>query len=125
MNQMRSKILIADDDVAILDAVSMMLVDEGFDVTSTTDGNTLSILQKEKIDLVLLDIWMSGIDGRDICREIRATPKVKDIPIIMISASREAEAMALAAGADVFIPKPFDIDDFLGRIRALLKEKSI
>jgi CheY-like chemotaxis protein len=67
-------------------------------------------------DLLLLDIWMSGIDGRDICKELKQKENTKKIPIVLISASREIERSALEAGADDFLAKPFEIDDLLEKI---------
>jgi DNA-binding response OmpR family regulator len=116
------KIMIADDDPGIVDAVEIMLDFEGYEVSSTVNGATLLDMQTEFPDLLLLDIWMSGFDGRDICRELKQKKDTKGIPIIMISASRDIERSAYEAGADDFLAKPFEIDDLLGKIRKLLKD---
>lgn len=63
--------------------------------------------------LLLLDIWMSGLDGRDICKELKSDDKTKKIPIIMISANKDTKQIALEAGADGFIAKPFEIDTLI------------
>ena len=108
--------MIADDDPGILDSVSIMLEFEGYDVRTTLNGRTLFDMEKELPDLLLLDIWMSGMDGRDICQRLKQDEKTRGIPIVMISASKDIERSAIDAGADDFLAKPFDIDDLLGKI---------
>jgi DNA-binding response OmpR family regulator len=114
------KIMIADDDPAIVDAVEIILDFEGYEVSSTVNGATVLDMKTEFPDLLLLDIWMSGSDGRDICRELKHRLDTRAIPIIMISASRDIERSAYEAGADDFLAKPFEIDDLLGKIKRLL-----
>ena len=116
---MPKKIMIADDDPGIVDAVEMLLEFEGYKVTSTVDGATVLDMKEELPDLLLLDIWMSGEDGRDICRKLKATQSTKNIPIIMVSASRDIAASALEAGADDFLAKPFEMDALLAKIEKL------
>jgi DNA-binding response OmpR family regulator len=114
------KIMIADDDPGIVDAVEIILDFEGYEVSSTVNGSTVLDMKTEFPDLLLLDIWMSGSDGRDICRELKQRMDTRAIPIIMISASRDIERSAYEAGADDFLAKPFEIDDLLGKIKRLL-----
>lgn len=110
------KILIADDDPAICDAVKMMLEMEGYQVGTTVDGATIYRMESEMPDLLLLDIWMSGQDGREICKYLKARESTKHIPIIMVSASRDIEKSAREAGADDFLSKPFKMADLLGKV---------
>jgi DNA-binding response OmpR family regulator len=117
MNQ--KKIMIADDDPGIVDAVEMLLEFEGYTVTSTVDGSTVLDMKEELPDLLLLDIWMSGEDGRDICKKLKSGNITKNIPVIMISASRDIKASAMAAGADDFLAKPFEMDELLKKIELL------
>ncbi|RCH54127.1 response regulator [Mucilaginibacter hurinus] len=122
MTQSRlKKIMIADDDPGIVDAIEMLLEFEGYAVTSTVDGSTVLDLQKDLPDLLLLDIWMSGEDGRDICRKLKEDEEKKHIPVIMISASKDVKDSAFSAGADDFLAKPFEISDLLAKIEALTK----
>jgi CheY-like chemotaxis protein len=114
---MSKKILVADDDPAILDAIKMILEFEGYEVETTTDGEIIYKMQKEFPSLLLLDIWMSGKDGREICRFLKKDPLKKKIPIIMISASRDVMQSAKEAGADDFIEKPFEIEDLLLKVK--------
>ncbi|MDN3547006.1 response regulator [Mucilaginibacter aquaedulcis] len=114
--------MIADDDPGIVDAVEIILDFEGYQVSSTVNGATILAMQNEYPDLLLLDIWMSGFDGRDICRVLKQKQDTRGIPIIMISASRDIERSAYEAGADDFLAKPFEIDDLLGKIKKHLKD---
>jgi len=109
------KILIADDDAAILDSLTAMLTFEGYEVTAVSDG---SVLLKMKLypDLLLLDIWMSGVDGRDICRQLKQQANTHKLPIVLISASMDIERSALQAGADAFLAKPFDMHKLVAKI---------
>ncbi|MDB5133652.1 MAG: mprA 4 [Mucilaginibacter sp.] len=109
--------MIADDDPGILDSIGIMLEFEGYQVSTTLNGNTLLNMANELPDLVLLDIWMSGTDGRDICKQLKQHEKTSKIPIVMISASKDIERSAMDAGADDFLAKPFDINDLLEKIQ--------
>jgi DNA-binding response OmpR family regulator len=120
MNQKNKKIMIADDDPGIVDAIEMLLEFEGYEVTSTVDGSTVLDMKDELPDLLLLDIWMSGEDGRDICKKLKQLESTKNIPIIMISASRDVKDSAIAAGADDFLAKPFEMDELLKKISLLV-----
>ena len=110
------KIMIADDDPGIVDAVEMMLEFEGYEVLSTLNGVAVLELKDAFPDLFLLDIWMSGQDGRDICRELKKREETRDIPVILISASTDLARSAREAGADDFLEKPFSMDDLMGKI---------
>ena len=121
MSEKYKKIMIADDDPGIVDAVEMLLEFEGYKVTSTVDGSTVLDMKDELPDLLLLDIWMSGEDGRDICRKLKLTDSTKNIPVIMISASRDIKESAMASGADDFLAKPFEMDELLQKIERLTK----
>lgn len=112
--------MIADDDPGIVDAIGMILTHEGYEVESTSDGATFSEIKKNQPDLVLLDIWMSGEDGREICRKMKATPKTKGIPVIIISASKDIKKSAIDSGADGFLEKPFEMQELLNKIKSLL-----
>ena len=109
------KVLIADDDAGILDSLSIILEFEGYDVSTTLNGAAL-LNMDEKPDLVLLDILMSGVDGRDICRQLKRTESTSKIPVVLLSASKDIEHSALEAGADDFLAKPFEMDDLLKKI---------
>jgi DNA-binding response OmpR family regulator len=113
---MSKKIMIADDDPGILDAVGIMLEFEGYEVECTPNCDNILSMESEFPDLLLLDIWMSGTDGRDVCRYLKQKESTSKIPIVMISASRDIERSAIDAGADDFLAKPFEMDDLLQKI---------
>jgi CheY-like chemotaxis protein len=125
MDTKNKKIMIADDDPGIVDAVEMLLEFEGYEVTSTVDGTTVLDMKEELPDLLLLDIWMSGEDGRDICKKLKETELTKDIPVIMISASRDIRESAIAAGADDFLAKPFEMDELLRKIARFTQKQDV
>ncbi len=112
--------MIADDDPAILDAVGIMLEFEGYDVQSTSNGAELFDMTGQFPDLLLLDIWMSGSDGRDICKYLKQNPQTRNIPVVLVSASKDIERSAIEAGADDFLAKPFDMDDLIKKIERQL-----
>src|SRR4051812_38101434 len=115
------KILVADDDPAIVDAITMMLELADYSVRSTVDGMVISMIKSEKPDAVLLDIWMSGVDGREICKKIRADEYIKDVPVIMFSASRDVKSSSTAAGANAFLAKPFEMQELLDVVEKYVK----
>jgi DNA-binding response OmpR family regulator len=120
MDLNKKRILIADDDAGIVDATSLILEVMGYEVSSTLDGSKVTEIIKDKPDLLLLDIWMSGIDGRDVCRQLKANEDTQDIPVLMISASRDIKDSALDSGANDFLEKPFEMDELLERVERLL-----
>jgi DNA-binding response OmpR family regulator len=112
--------MIADDDPGIVDAVEMILDFHGYEVSSTYNAtNVLAIRPGEYPDLLLLDIWMPGCDGRDICRQLKSQDETRQIPVLMISASKDISASALEAGADAFLAKPFDMNELISKIEVL------
>lgn len=110
------RILVADDDPAIVDALKLMLEIEGYAVDTTVNGETIYKMEKEYPALLLLDIWMSGQDGREICKYLKKSEQTREIPIIMISASKDIEYSAREAGADDFLAKPFEMNDLLEKV---------
>ena len=123
-NPNKTKILIADDDPAINDALAMMLEDAGYEVVTTLNAEYVRQITPEYPDVVLLDIWMSGYNGGEICQELKQRQETRDIPIIMISANRDAEAIAKQSGADAFLAKPFEMDDLLDAISNHIRQSS-
>lgn len=115
------KIAIIDDDVAILDSLGTLLDFEGFEVNTFERGSEIfSYVEKsDKPCLILLDMWLSGEDGRDICRKLKTQDSTKNIPVIMMSASRGLAHTAIQSGADAFIAKPFEIDEVVQKLNHL------
>ncbi|SFH40224.1 response regulator [Pedobacter insulae] len=118
MNKQK-RITVADDDPGILDAVSMVLEMEGYEVSTTLNGNTV-LTQAELPHVYILDIWMSGSDGRELCQKLKNDERTMHIPVILISASNDLKRSAETAGADDFLAKPFEIDALLQKIANVL-----
>ena len=115
-----SKVLIVEDEDAIAEIERDYLELSGFDVTLASDGKEgLDIALKEDFDIIILDIMLPGMDGFDICKEIR---KEKDIPIIMVSAKKEDidKIRGLGIGADDYMTKPFSPSELVARVKAHL-----
>jgi DNA-binding response OmpR family regulator len=117
-------VMIADDDPGILDAVQAMLEFGGYEVSTTFNGATILKMVDNFPDLILLDIWMSGTDGRDVCKALKSQDLTKDVPVILISASTDLEKSAKDAGADDFLEKPFDMNELFEKINFHLKAKA-
>ena len=113
----KKKILVADDDTAILEAITLILEDAGYDVNTTANEQTETLVQKYAPDLILLDIWMAGMDGRVICKNLKSKKQTAHIPIILVSANRDTKKMAIEAGADDFIEKPFEMKYLLAKAK--------
>ena len=111
-------IMIVDDDPAILDSLSLMLEFEGFAVTAHTCGKQLFeyLNESHNPDVILLDMWLSHEDGRDICSKLKNSEITKDIPVVIMSASRGLEGSALKSGANAFIAKPFGFDEVMSQL---------
>lgn len=119
--EMGRRILVADDDAAIVDAIKMMLEIADYQVETTLDGNVISKIKSTRPDLLLLDIWMSGVDGRDICRKIKQDKSINYIPVVLISASRDLAKSTKNALADDYLEKPFNLDTLLTKVEQYIK----
>ena len=113
----KKKIMIAEDDIGILEAMQIMLEDAGYEVTTTVDGQTVQDMTEDLPDVLLLDIWMSGMDGTEICQHLKSHPRTQHIPIILCSANKDTQKLAKECGADDFIMKPFEMMDFLNKVK--------
>ena len=111
--------MVADDDRSILDMVGTMLEFAGYEVTHSDSAERV-LSDAYRPDLFLLDIWINGADGREVCRLLKENAATKHIPVILFSASRGIERSARDAGADDFLAKPFHMTDLLQKIEDLL-----
>jgi len=121
---MAKKILFIEDETDLIMLMQTRLVSHGYQMLSAFDGEEgLKKVGEEKPDLILLDKIMPKMDGIEVCQRLKADPKTKDIPIIIVSASggKDLPERCLAAGADDVILKPFEAEDLLAKIKALLK----
>jgi DNA-binding response OmpR family regulator len=117
MQSKRKKLLVVDDELDILEFLQVILEEEGYEVLTSTKGEYLEQLHNGGLpDLILLDVLLSGKDGRAIVKYLKSQDETRHIPIIMFSAHPSAEQTARAAGAEDFIAKPFNIDDLLAKV---------
>jgi CheY-like chemotaxis protein len=113
-----SYVLVYDDEESILEVIQIILEDNGFKVkTSSHCEHIKEDIEKYNPPLILMDIWMKGINGHEITQELKSDEKTKYIPIILISALNETELIAKKVGADGFLKKPFEMDDLLKLVR--------
>lgn len=120
----KQRIMIVDDDENIAELISLYLTKECFDTQIVHDGEAaLNLLSQFHPDLILLDLMLPGIDGYQVCREVR---KTSSTPIIMLSAKGEVfdKVLGLELGADDYIIKPFDSKELVARVKAVLRRTS-
>jgi len=119
---MASRVLVADDDRAIRESLERALQLEGYDVVVAPDGAAaLTLAHDARPDVLVLDVMMPGVDGLTACRVLRA--EKNRTPILLLTARTETSdrVAGLDAGADDYLPKPFELDELLARLRALLR----
>jgi len=122
MTAMAYRVLLVDDDRAIRDSLARALDLEGYEVLTAADGaEALRITREEHPDVLVLDVMMPSVDGLTVCRVLRF--EQDRTPILMLTARTETtdRVAGLDAGADDYLPKPFDLDELLARLRALLR----
>jgi DNA-binding response OmpR family regulator len=117
------KVLLLDNDEGVLDVMQEALNYEGFQVKAIEDtDNIFPVIDGFDPDLIILDYILSGINGGEICHQIKANPKTTDLPVIIISAYPRVIRSLGYYGCDDFISKPFDLDDIVERIRNLINK---
>ncbi len=120
------KILVIDDDPDIGLMMKMMLMYKGYSVVLLEKADEVeATLDKQKIDLIFMDMLLSGINGIDVCAKIKSNSIYNTIPLIMMSAHPDAKKVCLQAGADDFISKPFDTHDLLAKVANLMKNSTV
>jgi DNA-binding response OmpR family regulator len=109
------RILAVDDDRDILDILQLILEDSGYEVDTLADGHFLfEKIRETHPDLIILDVMLGSMDGRELCRTMKANLETHKIPVIMLSASHNISGDLMKNGnPDDFIAKPFDIDELL------------
>ena len=118
---MKTKIMVVDDDPNIRELVRLYLEKEGFEVTCAERGDeAVKLFRASPPNLMLLDVMLPGMDGWQVCREVR---KISNIPIIMLTAKDETfdKVLGLELGADDYIVKPFDMKELVARIKAVIR----
>jgi DNA-binding response OmpR family regulator len=121
-----SKILIVDDDVTITELMKSLVKMEGHEPTTVNDSlQAVEVANSVNPDLITLDLMMPGLTGFELCELLHGDPKFSSVPIVIISAKDDpaSKEKALALGARDYITKPFNVDDFLDRIKSFMKDR--
>ena len=112
-------ILVVDDEPVLRAIVREILHEEGYAVIEAADGRVmLEIMARERPDLVLMDVMMPGVDGRDAYRQLRSRPENRDVPVVMMSAAVQSHGLDPSIAG--FVPKPFDITDLIELVTRLI-----
>lgn len=119
-----SRIYIIDDDKDLLDVVKSSLRKKGFNVSTFSKWEQANeVIKHTKPQVILLDVFLSGIDGLDVCQQLKSSPYSKHIPILLFSAyPKIAESAIHDYGADDFIAKPFEVGDLVGKLHRMLSK---
>ena len=121
---MATKVLVVDDEKDIVDLVRYHLEREGFQCRHAADGGTALRLAKDyQPDLMILDLMLPGLDGLEVCRQLRREPKTARLPVLMLTARAEEvdRVVGLEVGADDYVVKPFSPRELVARVRAILR----
>jgi len=112
------RILVVDDDQSILDSMEIALTLKDYEVETTTRGEqTFSKIESFKPDLIFMDVYLSGMDGREICKQIKERDDTKHIPVIIFSANKSMKEVFEESGANDFIGKPFNMDELYDKVK--------
>jgi DNA-binding response OmpR family regulator len=126
-NQPALTVLVIDDQENIIEFIKLGLKYEGFLVESAPDGPLgLAAAQRINPDLIILDIMLPGMNGLEVCRNLRQNPTTRDIPILMLTAKDDVRdrIAGLDTGADDYLTKPFSFEELVARIRAILRRQN-
>ena len=119
-------VLVIDDEGNIIEVVRLGLKYEGFHVEAASDGEQgITAAQRTNPAIIILDLGLPDIDGVEVCQRLRANPTTRDIPILMLTARDELQdrIIGLEAGADDYLTKPYEFDELVARIRAILRRQ--
>ena len=112
-------ILIIDDDIAILESLSLFLVDQQYQVSTLTSFSKVSDISSLSPDIILLDYWIGDKNGGEFCKQLKSDKTTKHIPLILMSANNMLSTISKSSPADSYIEKPFDIEKLLSLIKSL------
>ncbi|MFD0751891.1 PleD family two-component system response regulator [Mucilaginibacter calamicampi] len=116
----KGTILLIDDDPDILSGITIILQEAGYVVRQGHDVTAVFEIEKDPPDLLLIDNWLEGKTGRDICYQLKTGPKTQHIPVILISATRNLAETAASCLADDYIDKPFEIEELLSKVELIM-----
>lgn len=117
MTKSQKKILVCDDDEGIVEVMRIILEDNGYQVKTLSNGKAIHKKTLEYCpDIIFLDIWMPGIDGREVTKLLKNDQQTAELPIVVISALNDTKKIAHEVGADDFLEKPFDMTDLLDMV---------
>lgn len=122
----QARIVVIEDEADIVEIIRLNLAAEGYAVESFEDGGSgLAAVLARPPDLVLLDLMLPGMDGLDVCREIKASPQGAELPVLIVSAKgKESDVvLGLGLGADDYIPKPFRVGELVARVKTALRRR--
>src|SRR6266487_5666024 len=123
-NRTPAPVLVIDDEESIVDLIKLGLKYEGFEVVAASDGEEgIAAAQRTNPIFIILDRMLPDMDGLEVCRRLRSNPTTLDIPILLLTAKDEvgSRVEGLNTGADDYLTKPFDFDELVARIRAILR----
>jgi DNA-binding response OmpR family regulator len=120
---MTRTVLIVDDDPGIQDILHIIFTNAGFQTTLHSTGDKILNNEFTPPDIFILDKQLAGIDGLDLCKQLKTTPHTEKIPVIMISATPGLRELSMEAGADDFIEKPFSIANLLDKVQRAMNDK--
>jgi CheY-like chemotaxis protein len=114
MEKAKNHILVIEDNEDILSMIEIMLFNKDYRVSKKEDGyNLKSYIKQIQPNVILMDLLLSGVDGTQVCKQIKEDPSTQKIPVIMISALNQGREKCKVAGTDFFLAKPFEMEDLL------------
>src|SRR5438045_734916 len=119
--QKNKKILLIEDDLSNTEIIRLILTEQQYDVLSLSNNISVEIIKEFSPDLILLDLLLSGISGKVICKQLKADQLLSSTPVILISAVLNLEVITIEVGADDFLAKPFDIYDLISKVKKFLE----
>lgn len=118
------RILLVDDEFSGTEVLALILRDEGYEVTAAGDGRrALALLHQARPDLLVTDFMMPGMNGVELARAVRSEPAYAHLPVLLISGAPAPLALRHGRDFDAFLRKPFDMEQFLAQVRALLQAR--
>lgn len=118
----KKTVLICEDDEGVTDVTRIVLDSRGYNIETCNHSDTIvKMVKRIKPALILLDLWMPGVGGEHVCIDLKNDPETKNIPVIIVSATKDVKKIAENAGADDFIAKPFDISTLEDKVDTYIK----